>query len=137
MSLDQFEEMWQKTFKWFYLGIVLGMNLLKMCGPQIRLCLFKFRPIASKQLNSFTTMDTLSWLGGAVGNASALVQEVPGSIPSADKGFYVWIFVLFLLRFYSLSKNTLVVTKICNYFCNVSLFSALNILQDFWPIIRV
>ena len=31
------------------------MNLLKMCGPQIRLCLFTFRPIASKQLNSLPT----------------------------------------------------------------------------------
>ena len=31
-------------------------NLLKMCGPQIRLCLFTFRPIASKHLNSLTTI---------------------------------------------------------------------------------
>ena len=38
------------------------MNLLKMCGPQIRLCLFTFRPIALKQLNSLTTINTLSWL---------------------------------------------------------------------------
>jgi len=42
------------------------MYLLKMSGPQIRLCLFAFRPIVSKQFNSFTTMDTLSCLGGAV-----------------------------------------------------------------------
>ena len=28
------------------------MNLLKMCGPQILLCLFTFGPIASKQLNT-------------------------------------------------------------------------------------
>jgi len=28
------------------------MNLLKMCGLQSRLCLFTFRPIATKQLNS-------------------------------------------------------------------------------------
>jgi len=39
-----------------------------MGGPQIRLCLLTFRPIASKQLNSMTsTVD----LGGA-GNVSAL-----------------------------------------------------------------
>jgi len=43
-----------------------NMYLLKLSGPQIRLCLFTFRPIASKQLNSLTTIDTLSWLGGAV-----------------------------------------------------------------------
>jgi len=48
------------------------MNLLKMRSPQIRLCLFTFWPIASKQLNSLTTIVTLSWLGGCRGNASAL-----------------------------------------------------------------
>ena len=36
------------------------MNLLKMSGPQIRLCLFTFRPIASEQFNSLLTIDTLS-----------------------------------------------------------------------------
>jgi len=41
------------------------MNLLKMCGPQSRLCLFMFRPIASKQSNSLTTIVTRSWLCGA------------------------------------------------------------------------
>ena len=34
-----------------------------MSGPQIWLCLFTFRPIASKQLNGLTTIDTVSWLG--------------------------------------------------------------------------
>jgi len=43
------------------------MNLLKMSGLQTRLCLFTFRPIASKQLNSLLKIDTLSWLGGALG----------------------------------------------------------------------
>jgi len=52
------------------------MNLLKMSGPQIRLCLFTFRPIASKQLNSLTTIDTLSWLSGAVVTRPLWVQEV-------------------------------------------------------------
>jgi len=36
------------------------MYLLKMSGPQIWLCLFMFRPIALKQLNGTTTIDTLS-----------------------------------------------------------------------------
>ena len=36
------------------------MFLLKMSGPQIWLCLFTFRPIASKQLNGLTTIDILS-----------------------------------------------------------------------------
>ena len=41
-------------------NITEKMNLLKMCGPQIRLCLFTFRPIVSKQLNSLLTIDALS-----------------------------------------------------------------------------
>jgi len=78
------------------------MNLLKMCGPQIRLCLFTFRPIASKQLNSLTTLDTFSWLGGAVVTHSLWMQEVSGSISGSGKGFYVWLFcfvVVVLLLF--------------------------------------
>jgi len=58
-----------------------------MSGPQIRLCLFTFRPIASKQLNSFLTIDNLSWLGGAVVTHPLWVQEVPGSILGPDKAF--------------------------------------------------
>jgi len=65
------------------------MNLLKMSGPQICLCLFTFRPIVSKQLNGLTTIDTLSWLGGAVVMHLLWVQEVLGSIPGSSKGFYV------------------------------------------------
>ena len=113
--------------------------MLKMCGPQIRLCLFSFRTIASKQLNSLTTrtIDILSWLGGAVVTHPLWVQEVPSSIPGSGKGFYVWFFVLLLLCFYFWSKNTLFIAKCCNSFYNVSLFSILNVLQDLWPIIRV
>jgi len=82
-----------------------------MCGPQIRLCLFTFQPIASKQLNSLTTIDTLSWLCGAVVMHPLWVQEVPGSIPGSGNGFYAWRLVLLLLLcFYVLSKNTLFVT---------------------------
>jgi len=65
------------------------MNLLKMCGPQIRLCLFTFRPIASKQLHSLNKIDILSRLGGAVVTHPIWVQEVPGSIPVPGKGLYV------------------------------------------------
>jgi len=60
------------------------------------------------------------------------VQDVPGSIPGSGKGFYVWIFVLLLLCFY-----TLFIRKVCNSFYNINLFSILNILQYLWPIIRV
>ena len=42
------------------INIAEKMQLLKMSGPQIWLCLFTFRPIASKQLNGLTTIDTVS-----------------------------------------------------------------------------
>jgi len=93
------------------------INLLKMCGPQIWLCLFTFRPIKSKQLNSLTRLDTLSWLGGAVVTHSLGVQEVPGSIPGSGKGCYVLFFYLLCICF--LFKSTLFVTQFCNSFCNV------------------
>jgi len=96
------------------------MHLMKMCSPQTWLCLFTFRPIASKQLNSLTTIITLSWLGGAVVTHPLWVGEVPGSIPGSGKDFYIWFFVLFLLRFYFLlSKNRLFVTTFCNFFCKI------------------
>jgi len=114
------------------------LYLLKMSGPQIWLYLFTFRPIASKQLNGLTTIDILSWLCGAVVTHPLWVQEVPGSIPSSGKGFYVWFFCIVVVVFLLfLSKNTLFIAKYCNSFYNVNLFSILNVLQDLWPVIRV
>jgi len=95
-----------------------------MCGPQIRLCLFTFRPIASKQLNSLTTIDILIWLRGAVVKHPLWVQEVPGSIPGSGKGFYVWFFVLLLL-FFRFCPKTQYLSQFLQF-----LFSILNILQD-------
>jgi len=79
-----------------------------MCGPQILLCLFTLRPIASKQLNSLTTINTLSWLGGAEVTHPLWVWEVQGSIPGSGKGFYVLFFVLFSFfgqKIHNLSQN--------------------------------
>jgi len=67
-----------------------------MCGPQIRLCLFTFRPIASKQLNRLTTIDTLSWLCSAEVTHPLMVHEVMGSIPSSGNGFLCLIFFILL-----------------------------------------
>jgi len=108
-----------------------------MSGPQIWLCLFTFQPFASKQLNGLTTIDILSWLGGAVVTHPLWVQEVPCLVPGSGKGFYVWFFVLLLLCFNFFVQNTLFITKVCNSSYNINLFSILNILQDLWPIIRV
>jgi len=108
-----------------------------MSGPQIWLCLFTFRPIASKQLNGLTTIDILSWLGGAVVTHALWVQEVPGSIPGSGKGFYVWFLVLLLLCFYFFIQKHSIYRKILHSFYKFNLFSILNVLQDLWPIIRV
>jgi len=111
-------------------------NLLIMCGPQIRLCLFTFRPIASKQLNSFTAIDTLSWLGGAVVTHPLWVREAPGSIPG--KGFYVWfLFCFVVVVFLLFVQKHIICHRILQLICNANLFSILNILQDVWTIIRV
>jgi len=74
------------------------MYLLKISGLQIRVCLFTFRPIASKQFNSLTTIDSLSWLGGAVVTHPLWVQEVPGSTP-AQEGFLCLIFCIVVVVF--------------------------------------
>ena len=115
------------------------MKLLKMCGPQNRLCLFTFRTIASKQLNSLTmsTINALSWLGGARVTHPLWVQEVPASISGSCKGFMFDFFLLLLFCFDFLFKKHFIGKIFCNSFCNVSLFSIFNILQYLWPIIRV
>jgi len=114
------------------------LTIFKLRNLPIWLCLFTFRPIASEQLNGLTTINTLSWLGGAVVTHPLWVREVPSSIPGYGKGFYVLFFcfsvVVFLLF---LSKNTLLITQVCNSFYNITLFSILNILQDVWLFIRV
>jgi len=91
------------------------MNLLKMCGPQIRLCLFTFRPIASKQLNSLTTIDILSWLGGAVVTHPLWVQDVPGSIPGSGKGFYVRLFCFVVVVFLLFVPKHIICHKILRF----------------------
>jgi len=101
-----------------------------MCCPQIWLCLFTFWPIASKQLNSLTLLTR--WCSG---NASAVVAIL--RFPTPVRVLMFDIFVLVLLCFYLLSKNTLFVTTFCNSHCNVYLLSILNISQYLWPIIRV
>jgi len=62
---------------------------MNMSGPQIQLCLFTFQLIALKQFNGLNTIETVSWLSGAVVTHPLRVQEVPGPIPGCGKGFYV------------------------------------------------
>jgi len=51
--------------------------------------LFMFRPTTLKRLNSLTTIDTFSCLGGPEVTHHSAVREVPGSIPDSGKAFYV------------------------------------------------
>jgi len=59
-----------------YKNITEKMNLLKMCGLQIWLCLFMFRPIASKQLTRWCT-----------GKAYASGARGPGFNSGSYRGF--------------------------------------------------
>ena len=74
-------------------------EIVENVWPANSCTLFTFRPIASKQLNSLTTIDTTSWLAGAVVTHSIRVQEVPGSIPGSGKAFYIWFFVVVVVFF--------------------------------------
>ena len=75
------------------------MNLLKMCSPQIRLCLFMSQTIAL-QLNSLTTMNTISWLGGPEVTHPTGVREVLGSIPGSGNIFiFAFLFCCFVVVF--------------------------------------
>jgi len=85
-----------------------------MCGPQIRLCFFTFRPIALKQLTSLTKIDTFIWLGGPVVThpTGAPEPEIPGSVPGSGKDFMSDF--LFVLCFYFFVQNTLFVPMCCS-----------------------
>ena len=73
------------------------LNLLKMCGLQFRLCLFTFWPIALKQLNSLTTINTFSLL---VRLEVTHPTGVLGSIPGSGKEFMFCFVVVVLLLFF-------------------------------------
>ena len=62
------------------------------------------------------------------GNASALCARGPRFNSGLLQEFLGLIFCLLLSCFYFLSINTLFVTVFCKSFCNVNLFSILNIL---------
>jgi len=79
------------------LNITETNDLLKMCGLKIRLCLFTFWSIASKQLDSLTTIVTLSWLGGKEVTRPLGFERSQVQFPTPAK---VWIFVLLWFCFY-------------------------------------
>jgi len=86
-------------------NITEKMHLLKMSGPQIWLCLFTFRPIASKQLNGLTTIDSVSWLGGTVVTHPLWMQAVRVQSPDPARVFMFHFLLCCCCVFLFLSKT--------------------------------
>ena len=66
---------------------------------QIQFRLLTFRPLVLKQLNSLTTIDTFSILGGQGVMHPTGALEVPGSIPGSGNDLTVWFVVVVDLLF--------------------------------------
>ena len=76
---------------------IIKKNLLRMCGPQIWLCLFTFPPITPKQLNSLTIIVTFSRLGDV--EVTTAATGLGFKISATAKGFnVVVVFNLFTCR---------------------------------------
>jgi len=105
-----------------------------MTGPQNRLCLFTFRPIASKQLNGLTTIDILSWLGGAIVTHPLGCKRSRVQSPTQARVFMFDFLYCFCCVFSFCPKTHC--HKKCNSFFNANLFSSLYTLQDLWLIVR-
>jgi len=75
-------------------------EFVDMCGPQIRICFFSFRPIASIQLNSLTTIVNLCRLGGTVVTHPLWVQKVQKHIVCQKiirLSFSILIYLVYLI----------------------------------------
>jgi len=99
-------------------------------------CLFTFRPIALKHLNSLTAIDTFSWLGGLEVTHQDAVTEVPCSCSCSGKDIHVifCVLLLWVILLLFFVKNTLFVTKFWRKNCNINSFWILNIMLNLWPI---
>ena len=65
------------------------------------------------------------------GNASALGAKGPGFNPRLRQGFLCLIFCFVVVVFLLFCPKTQIfITKVCNFFYNINLFSILNLLQD-------
>jgi len=106
---------------------------LKICGPQIWLCLFMFRPIAWKQLYSLTLMDMFSCLGRREVTLQNGVREAPGLNHGSGKEVFVCFYVFLLLCDYLyFGPKIIIYINICNSFCNVNI--SWRLLMDVWLI---
>jgi len=98
-----------------------------MCVPQVRLSLFKYRPIALKQLHGLTTIDTFSWLGGPKVTHQTGVRVVLDSIRGSGKGYNVFFFCFVVVFCFYCPKHIIYYTK-CISFCKSNLRSILKII---------
>jgi len=86
------------------------MIVLKMCGLQIRFCLFTFRPIALKQLNSLTKM-ILAVEKLCKGKASDLGARGPGFNSRLWQGFLCFSFCFVVVVFLHFLSKTQYVSR--------------------------
>jgi len=105
-------------------------GFVERCGPQMWLCLFMFRPIILKQLNSLTSFDTFiisvaKWVTLQTG------EESSSSTSGTGKDYFVCFVVLFVCF-----KNHYL-QKIVQFIFNVYSFSIHNILHNLLSIMRV
>jgi len=114
------------------------MTLLKKCGPQIRVCLFMFRHITSKQLKIITTFDTFSCLGGPEVMHQTVVRDILASISGSCWDFYVLFCVCCCCCVLLVCSKKHYLSRHCAVpFCNVNSFRILYMLQKVWLIISV
>ena len=80
-------------------------TLLKICGPQIWLCLFMFRPIVLKQLNSLNSIDMFSSLGGLEVTHQIAVPEVPLRYQALTRIFLLLFWFVGIVFLHFVFKN--------------------------------
>jgi len=114
-------------------NIIEKKEFVEIVWPAHSAFSFTCRPIASKQLNSMTTMllsidSVVQRLRIRFGCERSRVQFLA---PAWVFMFDLFCFVV-VVFFTFLSNHTVFVTKFCNFFCNVNIFSIvlLNMLQD-------
>ena len=84
--------------------------------------------VCTVKYNGLQSIRLVGSIGGLEVTHQAVVPEVPGSIPDSYSCFFVVVVVCFLFGPKNFSH------EISHSFCNVILFSILNILQNLLPI---
>ena len=101
-------------------NITEKMHLLKMSSPQIWLCLFTFRPIASKKIKWLDYNRYCQLTRWCIGNASARFGCKRSRVQSPDPArVFMFHFLLCCCCVFTfLSKKHTFIRKVCNSFYN-------------------